>query len=218
MTDDNSTVVAERRARRDGAYNVNARAVDGFTGGVMVAVDGRPGSVAAARWGAAVASLAGLKLELVRVLPNTAELLPANEEWYIEQIRKKLKAWVKRHHLGECTMHVVVADPADELVRHANDRTPSMVVIGTPGRTRTGKGRVALAQHLARLIAQPVVVVPDRDIDVAGRPVVAGVVPFGGGMVLDWARSFASYTGGNRLGRQFGSGPRFYDQPSSARI
>jgi nucleotide-binding universal stress UspA family protein len=166
----------------------------------MVVVENpREGSIVAARWGSAVASLFGLHVELVQVLLNTAELLPSNEEWYIGETRKELAEWAKWHHLGDCAFHVAVADPGEELVRRAAGSAASMVIIGAHNEARHDRGHADLARHLARHLAQPIVVVPNGDVVVAGRPVVAGIEPGSDGIVLDWARWFAANTGGDVL-------------------
>ncbi len=146
-------------------------------------------SVASARWAIEAGRAGGGDVHLMRIIPKTAELAPKDEDWYRQQIEAKLARWVSRHRLDPTSTSVIVGNPITELVAVSRARQASMVVVGV----RRGHG---FARPLVRQLAQPLVMVPERDFDSTAKDIVVGIDGSdGSACALRWALSLAERTG-----------------------
>jgi nucleotide-binding universal stress UspA family protein len=105
---------------------------------IVLGLDGSPGSQDAARWAARVASETGARVVAVHAVPRS-ELwmlgaLQVDITPVVDELRRQLnETWTAplRDAHVECEAHIVRGDPAAELLRVANERDATMLVLGT---------------------------------------------------------------------------------------
>lgn len=198
-----------------------------MTAAIVVATDGSPESITAARWVADLADRLTERVTVLDVLQRPYAEMPVEDvERFQAEARRALENRLRAAnvHFDECM--AVVGDVATLLIDASQDAT--MLVLGSSERTGWGRhGHFSLVHNLAHHVACPIVVIPN-DLWTARQPVlVVGIDGSRGSrLTLEWATGFAAQAGMRVVAAfviddiytTFGSGQWYGKEEAKARI
>ncbi|MEO6124653.1 MAG: universal stress protein [Ilumatobacteraceae bacterium] len=164
-----------------------------MTHAIVVATDGSPESITAARWAAGLAGRLGEPVTVLDILQQPYAEMPTDDvERFqvdaLEQLNERLRE--ADIHFDESV--AIVGDVDTLLIEASQDA--SMLVLGSAERVGWGRhGHFSLVHALAHHVACPIVVIPNSPVEEREPVVIVGIDGSRGSrMTLEWAIQFGA--------------------------
>lgn len=187
---------ATTTSRLDQGRAESAARTDLQSGPIVVATDGSPESVGAARWSARLARRLGTRTVVLDVLHHPfAEMRIEDVEHHQAEARDALADRLREAGVTVDEIDAVVGDVANVLTDVSRDAV--LLVLGSAERAGWGRhGHFSLVHTLARHVACPIVVIPTGPWIDREPLVVVGIDGTAASRrTMEWAKSFAAQAG-----------------------